>query len=58
VTTIDVGARYRFAVGEVPMSARLSLQNVTGEHLLQVTGSNSFFLRDARRITIQMSADF
>jgi hypothetical protein len=40
------------------MAARVNLQNVTGEHLLQVAGSNSFFLRDARRISFQLSADF
>jgi iron complex outermembrane receptor protein len=58
VTTLDISARYRFAISEVPMAARVNLQNVTGEHLLQVAGSNSFFLRDARRISFQLSADF
>lgn len=58
VTTFDVAARYRFKSGAVPMSARLSLQNLTNEFLLQVSGSNSFFLRDSRRLSLQLSADF
>ncbi len=58
VTTFDIGARYRFNVAGVPMAARLNLANVTDQFLLQITGSNSFFLRDARRISFQLSADF
>lgn len=58
VTTLDVGARYRFGIGGIPMAARLSLQNLTDERLLQVSGSNSFFLRDVRRLSFQLSADF
>lgn len=58
VTTIDLGARYRFRIGDIPMAARLSLQNVTDERLLQVSGSHSFFLRDVRRFSAQLSADF
>ena len=58
VTTFDIGARYRFTISDIPMAARLSLQNVTDERLLQVSGSNSFFLRDVRRFSAQLSADF
>ena len=58
VTTVDAGARYRFSIGAIPMAARLSLQNLTDEFVLQVSGSNSFFLRESRRISFQLSGDF
>ncbi len=58
VTTLDVGARYRWSVGNVPMAARLQLQDVTDERLLRSTGSNSFTLNGSRRWSLQLSADF
>lgn len=58
VTTIDIGARYRWSIGPVPMSARLLVQNITDERLLRVVGSNTFTLNGSRRASLQISADF
>lgn len=57
VTTIDLGARYRWKIGKVPVAARLNFQDITDERTLRVSGSNSFFLNSSRRMSLQLSAD-
>lgn len=57
-TTLDLGARYRFAVGETPVSARLLLANVFGDRGYAVASGNGFQLRETRRFSLQLSADF
>jgi iron complex outermembrane recepter protein len=57
-TTFDIGARYRWSIGRVPVAARLQLQNVADEHLLRVGGSNTFTVNGSRRASLQLSADF
>lgn len=58
VTTIDMGVRYRWRIGDIPVSARLNLQDITDQRTLRVSGSNSFFLNSSRRMSLQLSADF
>lgn len=57
-TTLDLGARYRFTVGETPVSARLLLANVFDDAGYNVVSGNSFQLRETRRLSLQFSADF
>lgn len=57
-TTLDLGARYGFELGGVPMSARVQLLNVFDTRRPIVTSSNAFLLPDTRRLTFQLAADF
>lgn len=57
-TTFDIGARYRFNIGEVPMSARVLLANTFDERGYFASSSNTFGIRDTRRLSLQLSADF
>lgn len=57
-TTLDLGARYRFTVGRTPMSARILLANVFDDRGYGVVSGNSFQLRDSRRFSLQLTADF
>ena len=57
-TTLDLGARYRFTVGETPVSARLLLANVFDDAGYGVVSGNTFQLRETRRFSLQFSADF
>ena len=57
-TTLDLGARYRFTVGGKPMSARILLANIFDDRGYGVASGNSFQLRDSRRFSLQLSADF
>jgi iron complex outermembrane receptor protein len=58
VTTLDIGARYRWTLGNVPMAARLLVQNVGDERALRSSGSNTFTLNGSRRLSLQLTADF
>ena len=58
VTTVDAGARYRWAIGEVPMAARLLMQDITDERGWRSSGSNTFTLNGSRTVSLQLSADF
>lgn len=57
-TTLDLGARYRFTVGEKPVSARILLASVFDDRGYAVVSGNSFQLRETRRFSLQLSADF
>ena len=57
-TTLDLGARYRFAVAGAPVTARAQVLNVLGVRRPTVTASNAFTSADTRRFTLQLAADF
>lgn len=57
-STVDVGARYRFRVGDAPVSVRALVANVFDDEGFQSSSSQTFTLRDRRRFSLQVSADF
>jgi iron complex outermembrane receptor protein len=57
-TTVDLGARYSYELGGIPMSARLQVLNVFDTRRPLVASSNAFLLPDTRRLTLQIAADF
>lgn len=56
-TTVDVGARYRFKANGTPMALRGLVANVFDAGGYDVNSSLSFFLRNGRRFSLQLSAD-
>lgn len=56
-TTLDLGARYRFTVGETAVSARFLLANVFDDRGYSVVAGNTFQPRETRRFSLQFSAD-
>lgn len=57
-TTLDLGARWRFPVGEGRAVARLLVQNVTDDRGWDVAGSGAFVLPSPRRVSVGVTADF
>jgi iron complex outermembrane receptor protein len=55
---LDLGARYRFALGSVPAVVRVQVQNVTNAHGFEVTPAGGFRYQDTRRALLQIAADF
>lgn len=58
MTTVDLGARYRFKVRETPMSARLVVANVFDEDGWRIVAANSYQAADTRRVSLFLVADF
>jgi len=56
-TTVDLGARYRFTVNGTPMALRGIVANVFDAGGYDVNSSQSFFIRNGRRFSLQLSAD-
>ena len=54
----DVGARYRFRLGNAPATLRLLVANVGDTYTWNLYGHNSFGLTDGRRYVIQLAVDF
>lgn len=57
-TMLDLGARYRFALGPHKAVLRLQALNVTDAWTWNIYGSNSFGLTDGRRFQAQLAIDF
>lgn len=57
-TTLDLGARWRFRVGDGRAVARLLVQNVTDDRGWEVAGSGAFVLPSPRRVSVAVTADF
>ncbi|MBC6982185.1 TonB-dependent receptor domain-containing protein [Caulobacter sp. 17J80-11] len=57
-TTADVGARYRFRIGEARAALRLSVTNVTDEYGWNVNGGGALFPMFPRRYTAALVTDF
>ena len=55
---IDLGARYRFKLGQSPATFRIQMQNVTNTFAWNIVGSNSYGLTDKRRFTAFLAVDF
>lgn len=56
--TIDLGARYRFAIGRSPAVLRLRLLNATNVFGWHVSGGGGFRANAPRRFTASVTADF
>jgi outer membrane receptor protein involved in Fe transport len=57
-TTLDLGARWRFPIGDARAVARLLVQNVTDDRRWDVAGSGAFVLPNPRRVSLAVTADF
>lgn len=57
-TTLDVGARYRTRLNGTPVALRALAANIFDDGGYDVNSSQGFFLRNGRRFTLQLSADF
>ncbi len=57
-TTIDLGARQNFKIGDTPLSARLVVYNIFDQRTWKVISSNTFQLDDTRRWNLFLIADF
>ena len=55
---VDLGARYRFRLGDAPASLRLLVANVGDTFTWNIYGNNSFGLTDGRRYVAQLTVDF
>jgi len=58
ITTVDIGARYRFKLGETPFTLRGQITNLFNVYAWNVSASSSFRFIDARRLLFTLAADF
>ena len=58
VTTLDLGLRYRLTVEKHPVSVRVLLANVFDKRSLRILAANSYQLDEARRLSVNVLADF
>jgi iron complex outermembrane receptor protein len=57
-TLIDVGGRYRFAIGRVPATLRFSLTNVTDEYGYELRGSGAYRTIPGRQAAAYLTVDW
>jgi len=57
-TTIDLGARYRTAVGKVPATFRFQIRNIANVYGWRVFGGGGFAPMQRRRALASLTADF
>ncbi len=57
LTTVDLGARYRFKVGAKPATLRAQITNVFDAYGWNVGGNSSFRFTDTRRFLLSLAAD-
>lgn len=57
-TTIDLGARYRTAIGKVPATFRLQIRNIANVYGWRVFGGGGFAPIQGRRVIGTITADF
>ncbi|TAJ69530.1 MAG: TonB-dependent receptor [Phenylobacterium sp.] len=57
-TTLDLGARYRFKVGDAPATVRVSVANVFDKYGFRTNTSGVFTPLAQRRYSITLAADF
>ena len=56
-TTFDIGARYRFKLGDAPATLRAQVTNLFNVHGWDVSSNASFRFSDARRVLLTLAAD-
>jgi len=57
-TTLDLGARWRFQIGDGRAVARLQVQNVTDNREWDVASNGAFTMSSPRRVSLSVTADF
>lgn len=57
-TTLDLGARWRFQVGDARAVARLLMQNVTDNREWDVASNGAFTMSSPRRASLSVTVDF
>ena len=57
-TIVDIGARYRFDIGDTPASLRVQVANLFDEDSWDVSGNESFGFVQGRRLLVRLAADF
>ncbi|HYD86919.1 MAG TPA: TonB-dependent receptor [Vitreimonas sp.] len=57
-TTLDLGARWRFGIGDARAVARLLVQNVTDNREWDVGSNGAFTMSSPRRVSLSVTADF
>lgn len=57
-TRYDLGARYRFVSGKVPITVRASLENVLGKNYWQSAAREGLTIGAPRTLLVSVSADF
>ncbi len=57
-TTINIGGRYAFRVGDNPATLRVQVQNITDVFAWSVSQTASFAPIDQRRFVVSLSTDF
>jgi iron complex outermembrane receptor protein len=57
VTTVDLGFRYRFSLGKVPVSVRFQAMNVGDARTWDVSSSAEAKLTEARRYSLSLTTD-
>lgn len=55
--TLDLGARWRFRLGEANATLRLQVANVTDRYVWNLYSSNNYGLSDGRRFLAQLAVD-
>jgi iron complex outermembrane receptor protein len=58
LTTVDIGARYRFTLGKAPATLRAQVTNVFDVYGWNVSSNSSFRFVDTRRVVLSLAADF
>ena len=57
LTTVDIGARYRFKAGATPATLRAQVTNLFDAYGWNVGGNSSFRFTDSRRFLLSLAAD-
>jgi iron complex outermembrane receptor protein len=57
-TTVDLGVRYRLKLGDHPVSARVLLANALNKRSFRILAANSYQQDEARRLAVNILADF
>jgi iron complex outermembrane receptor protein len=55
--TLDLGARWRFRIGDANATLRLQMANITDRYVWNLYGSNSYGLSNGRRFIAQLAVD-
>lgn len=56
-STLDLGLRHKFKIGEVPASARLAVNNVFDAATWKVVAANTLYPEERRKLTFSLTAD-
>ncbi|QPQ56057.1 TonB-dependent receptor [Allosphingosinicella flava] len=58
VMTLDIGGRYRFKAGKLPLALRFQVQNIFNEYSWQVSSAEALSYSEPRRFRLSLTADY